>query len=181
MKRPGWLTRSRSGRLPPLLARPMLVTTAILVPFALALAWYSFAPAPDYLLLTAILLALIVLAWLGLDLALSTEAQRWKPFVARPERIRGRDARVGRLRALLTEVDRIRTGSETGAADEIHAVIATIVQGRIAARGLDPAAHRADVRALLGRDLEDYLAAPPGQRHRRLSDLDHYLTRIERL
>lgn len=181
MRPPDWLARSRSGRLPPLLSRPMLMTTAIAVPFALALAWYSFAPAPDYLLLAAILLALILLAWLGLDLAFATEAQRWKPFIDRPERTRGRDSRVGRLRALLTEVDRTSTASNPSSADEIHQVITGVVTGRLTARRLDPATDRDTIRALLGRDLHDYLDAPSGRRHRRLSDLEHYLTRIERL
>ncbi len=163
-----------SGRVP-LVSTRVGVNLALLAAGVCGIGWYSFAPAPDYLLLVAILVVGWILLWVIGNLATVAHDQTWQPYRPLAGRRRGRDSRVSQLRALIQEQDR------PGSADGLHAVVAAVTRERLAARGLDPVGDREDVLALLGADLRAYLEAPPGARTRAPRDLDQYLARVERI
>lgn len=170
---PTWPPAERSY--PPLISRPVLVGVGGLTAFVCAVAWWSFAPAPNYIVLATVMVAGWVLTWVAGALLHELGSHRWRPFQPAAGRQRGRDSRVSQLRALIRETD------DPVRAEELHALLTRIVADRFATRGLDPARHPEEARALLGADLAAYLNAPHGRRDRAVRDIDQLLQRIERI
>ncbi|MFN8097155.1 MAG: hypothetical protein U0Q21_02525 [Dermatophilaceae bacterium] len=163
----------RPGRVP-LFSPRVVVNLGLLSAGVAALTWYSFAPAPDYVLLVTIIVVGWTLLWIAANLRTAAHEQTWQPYRPLAGRRRGRDSRVSQLRSLVQE------SSDPARADALHDVIDAVTRDRLAARGVDPAG-REELLALCGPDLLTYLDAPPGARRRHVRDLDQYLARIERI
>ncbi|MEI2779281.1 MAG: hypothetical protein V9G19_25620 [Tetrasphaera sp.] len=160
---------------PPLISTQVVFGVAGLTAFVCAIAWWSFAPAPNYLVLATVMIVGWVLAWIAGALVRGLTTHRWRPFRIGGGRQRGRDSRVSQLRALVRET------ADSDRADELHAIVTRIVADRLRTRGLDPARQPEEARALLGTDLAGYLNAPYGRRGRSPREIDQLLQRIERI
>ncbi|GAA1800482.1 hypothetical protein [Nostocoides veronense] len=158
----------------PLISPALVIGLLPLGLFVMAIAWYSFAPAPNFLLLAAILIASWVLLWLVIRAIPAGHRHSWSTYQDLPRRQRGRDSRVALLRAALS-------GETPADVESLQRLLRTLVADRLRRRGLNPDRLTEEAQALLGPELLTYLQAPVGSARRSAHDIDRYLQRIERI
>jgi len=123
--------------------------------------------------LLALAVAVCVLAWVATDLSDGLRTARWEGPPGRTQMNRGRDFRLAYLTRLLGEDD----------LHEAHRVLVRLTDQILLGRyGVSRAAQPDRARAILGRDLDDFLAhAPVASPHDYHHRLPAALSRIEDL
>lgn len=170
---PAWPRHTETSGIPRLNAKAMtqaFIGSWVLVAF---IAWWSFTPAPDFLLLTAILAAGWVIAWMTYAVLIGDSRHNWRVYAGRVDKHRGRDSRVATLRGLIED------GDQPERVEQLRVLLDQIVTDRLRARGWDRHTHPEDARAILGADLAAFLT--DSTRRMTPRDLDVYLQRIERI